>query len=104
DMSIENSSAGGPPMPFGAGFHPYFAVPRADKAKATITTKATRAFDNVTKKDGPFRGFDLTQGEVDLHLHDHGGTESTLAWGEGAGARKVVVRGSPEFTHWVVWT
>lgn len=94
---IENT--GDRPMPFGVGFHPYFLVD--DKASARIDTRATRAFDNVTKKEVAFTGFDLTAKEVDLHLVDHGGNESALTWGDGA---RLAIKGSPEFTHWVVWT
>jgi galactose mutarotase-like enzyme len=94
---IENT--GDQPMPFGVGFHPYFLVD--DKASARIDTRATRAFDNVTKKEIPFTGFDLTAKEVDLHLVDHGSTESALTWGDGA---RLAIKGSPEFSHWVVWT
>ncbi|WP_437691083.1 galactose mutarotase [Sorangium sp. So ce176] len=104
DLCITNETGGGaPPMPFGAGFHPYFAVSQADKARTTIETRATRAFDNTTKQEAPFSGFDLTRPEVDLHLIDHGAAESALAIGGEAGLR-VAVRASPEFTHWVVWT
>lgn len=87
------------PMSFGLGFHPYFAV--TDKAKATIDTRATRAFDNVTKKAAPFSGFDLTKKEVDLHLLDHGSTGSALHLGGGA---RIDIRASSDFTRWVVWT
>jgi galactose mutarotase-like enzyme len=98
EMRIENR--GRTPMPFGAGFHPYFAVPDAAKAATTITTAATRAYDNAQKRDVPFHGFDLTAAEVDLHLDDHGSTESSLVSGD----LTVRLRGSAEFTHWVVWT
>jgi galactose mutarotase-like enzyme len=97
-MRIENRSA--TPMPFGAGFHPYFAVPDADKAAVRIPTQATRAFDNREKRDIAFAGFDLTATEVDLHLYDHGTTAASLV----AGDTTIVLAGSPEFTHWVVWT
>jgi galactose mutarotase-like enzyme len=86
-------------MPYGLGFHPYFRV--ADKAAAKIDTHATRAFDNVTKKDVAFTGFDFTVPEVDLHLLDHGGSSSALHLGDGS---RIDVRGSPEFTRWVVWS
>jgi galactose mutarotase-like enzyme len=86
-------------MPFAFGIHPYFLV--ADKAKARIATQATRAFDNVRKEVVPFRGFDLTAREVDLHLLDHGGTESALTWKDGS---RMAIRGSAELTRWVVWT
>lgn len=92
----------GAPMPFSFGFHPYFAVPDADKAAARIPSGATRAFDNVTKADVEVRGpIDLTAKEVDLHLVDHGAPEATL---ELPGGRRVIVRASPEYTRWVVWT
>ncbi|WP_437877551.1 galactose mutarotase [Sorangium sp. So ce513] len=104
DIRITNETGeGAPPMPFGVGFHPYFAVSQADKARTSIETRATRAFDNTTKQEVPFSGLDLTRPEVDLHLLDHGGTESALAI-EGEAGLRIAVRGSPEFTHWVVWT
>jgi galactose mutarotase-like enzyme len=98
EMRIENRGAA--PMPFGAGFHPYFAVSGADKAAARIPTKATRAFDNVAKKEIAFTGFDLDAAEVDMHLFDHGSTDGSLI----AGDLDVAVRCSADFTHWVVWT
>jgi galactose mutarotase-like enzyme len=98
EMRIENRATA--TMPFGAGFHPYFAVPDAAKARARIATRATRAWDNAAKARVPFTGFDLTAAEVDLHLMDHGSTESSLVVDDLA----VHVRGSAEFTHWVVWT
>jgi len=100
DLVVRNT--GGEPMPFGAGFHPYFVVPDAEKRGATIETGATRAFDNVTKKTGalPASGIDLTLSEVDLHLEDHGAQPIALAWPKG----RIGLRGSPEFGRWVVWT
>jgi galactose mutarotase-like enzyme len=98
EMRIENTGTAG--MPFGVGFHPYFAVAEADKDRVRIPTAATRAFDNKRKLEGAFTGFDLTADEVDLHLHDHGGSEATLATPSG----DVVLRGSAELGHWVVWT
>jgi galactose mutarotase-like enzyme len=97
EARIENR--GDTPMPFGAGFHPYFAVPDADKPGARIATRATRAFDNVAKREIAFAGFDLGAAEVDLHLLDHGSTEGSLI----AGDLGVAVRCSADFTHWVVW-
>jgi len=93
---VQNTSDS--PMPYGFGFHPYFRV--EDKASARIDTKATRAFDNVAKQVIPFAGFDLTKGEVDLHLLDHGSDTSALH----ADGAVIEVRASPEHTRWVVWT
>jgi len=98
EMRVENR--GDAPMPFGAGFHPYFAVPDADKAAARIPTRATRAFDNKAKREIAFGGLDLTAEEVDVHLHDHGSTRASLSVGD----TDIVLEGSPELTHWVVWT
>jgi galactose mutarotase-like enzyme len=90
-------NTGSAPMPFGFGFHPYFAFTQAEKARLAVATRATRGFDNVTKKDVGLTGpIDLTAPEVDMHLYDHGSTESALG--------DVVVRASSEYTHWVVWT
>lgn len=98
DQRFTNKSS--EPMPFGAGFHPYFHVKQSDKGAARVGTKATRAFDNVTKKAIALSGIDLTRPEIDLHLEDHGAVPCTLTWPAG----EIVVRGSPEFSHWVIWT
>jgi galactose mutarotase-like enzyme len=90
-------------LPFGAGYHPYFAVPDAHKGGVHIPTGATRAFDNTQKREVPFTGFDLTQPEVDLHLLDHGASSGEL-WIEGGDGARISLQGSEEFTHWVIWT
>lgn len=87
------------PMPFALGYHPYFRV--ADKALARIDTRATRAFDNVSKQVVPFTGFDLSAPEVDLHLLDHGSTHSALHFGDGS---RLELDASLDYSHWVVWT
>jgi galactose mutarotase-like enzyme len=113
DLAITNEDRS--PMPFGAGFHPYFAIPDAEKPNARIATRASRVFDNVRKQHAPFSGFDLAAPELDLHLVDHGSAESSIEIADDeVTARavprpshpggRVVVRASPEFTHWVVWT
>jgi galactose mutarotase-like enzyme len=97
DMSFTNRADG--TMPFGAGFHPYFAVPQSSKAAARVETNATRAFDNVTKQTGALTTIDLDRGEVDLHLVDHRG-DCVLRTND----RAIRIRGSSEFSRWVVWT
>jgi galactose mutarotase-like enzyme len=101
DQRVENP--GRQTLPFAFGFHPYFAVPVADKARARIDTTATRAFDNVAQKEialsaGPI---DLGAGEVDLHLLDHGRSDAALVLPDGG---RVELIGSPEYRRWVVWT
>lgn len=95
------SNTGKAPMPFGAGFHPYFRVAQAEKASARVLTGATRAFDNRSKQRGPLAGIDLAGAEVDLHLEDHGALPCGLRLPSG---RTVELRGSPEYAQWVVWT
>jgi galactose mutarotase-like enzyme len=97
EFEVTNESAA--PMPFAFGLHPYFAV--HDKSAARIPTRATRAFDNVTKRIVPFDGFDLTRPEVDLHLLDHGATRGVLELGDRSA---IVIDTSAEFIRWVVWT
>lgn len=97
EQRFENT--GNDPMPFGAGFHPYFHVKQADKKAARVGTTATRAFDNVTKQTVAL-AIDLATKETDLHLQDHGAKPCTLEWASGL----IAVRGSEELTHWVVWS
>lgn len=97
---IENRGATA--LPFGMGFHPYFAVADGDKAHTAVPTDATRAWDNRAKAMVTLTGpIDLTAAEVDLHVVDHGRDDATLALADGA---RVVVSASPEFGRWVIWT
>lgn len=97
---IENRGA--TPMPFAMGFHPYFHVADGEKARASIATAATRAWDNAAKTMVTLAApIDLTLAEVDLHLDDHGRDDATLALPDG---HRVVVSASPEYRRWVIWT
>lgn len=98
EQRIENH--GPEPMPFGAGFHPYFAVPQLQKGQVVFHTNATRVFDNVTKETRPIGAVDFTAKEVDLHLLDHGQSEATVELPGGL----LHVRCSTEFKRWVLWT
>ncbi len=91
-------NAGAEPLPCALGYHPYFAVPRADKARSAIPTRATRAWDNVRKEERAVGDLDLSHGEVDLHLINHGSSGATLSGPWGA----VALAG--HFSRWVVWT
>ena len=64
-----------------------------------IPTRATRALVNKRKRDVDFIGFDLGAEEVDLHLYDHGTADASLL----SSAFDLALRGSSEFSHWVVW-
>ncbi len=98
--TIENRSA--TDLPFALGFHPYFHVPDADKARCRLATDATRGFDNVTKTTvDVVSPIDLTPKEVDLHLANHTPHEATL---ERANGDRIVVAADAAFGRWVVWT
>lgn len=98
ETTVRNTSD--TPLPFSLGFHPYFEVRDADKAKTKIPTDATRAWDNFGKKEVEVTPIDLTVQEVDLHLYDHPLHEATLERVND----HIVVSGDPEFSRWVVWT
>ncbi len=88
-------------MPLHAGFHPYFRVPDALKSRATISTDATRAFDNTSGRTEAFAGFDLERSEVDLHLLDHHARTTRL---HVAGEPATRIDMDSSFTTLVVWT
>jgi galactose mutarotase-like enzyme len=90
------------PMPLHLGYHPYFFVPHAHKASATVETDASRAWDNRQGATVGFSGLDLTGPEVDMHLLDHSLQGTTLE--RGPGLRPVELAWSPSFTTLVVWT
>jgi galactose mutarotase-like enzyme len=50
DFRLHNRDAS--PLPFALGYHPYFRA--TDKLQTRIDTRATRAFDNLTKHTGAF--------------------------------------------------
>lgn len=100
ETTIENRSKD--EMPFAYGFHPYFEIADAQKARASVPTKARKAWDNVKKANVDVTApIDLTVKEVDLHLVDHGSDRMELDLGDGA---TVVVTGDEAFRRWVVWT
>jgi galactose mutarotase-like enzyme len=97
DFRLHNRDAS--PLPFALGYHPYFRT--TDKLETRIDTRATRAFDNVTKQTGAFTSFDFAAREVDLHLLDHGSSTSALHFRDGS---HIDLHASREFTRWVVWS
>lgn len=97
DFKLHNRDASS--FPFALGYHPYFQVD--DKPETRVDTRATRAFDNVTKQTVAFTRFDFRAPEVDLHLLDHGSSESALHFRDGA---HIDLRASQAFRRWVVWS
>ena len=96
-LTFTVTNRGAAPMPLHFGLHPYFFVPLDEKAGATVTTSATRAFDNRTGQTGPLPRFSFGGEEVDLHLLDHAEPRTTLRG-------RVALAWSPGFTTLVLWT
>lgn len=95
-------NVGEKPMPIAPGLHPYFAIPDSAKARARVTTDATRGFDNVTKKDVAITGpLDLTAAELDVYLLDHRPRETRFVR---PGMRDVLIRFGADQEALVVWT
>ncbi len=94
----EVENPGTDPLPFALGYHPYFAVPAADKAACRIPSRATRAWDNAARREIALGAIELAHGEVDLHLLDHDARGATLETPEGT----VDVGG--DLGRWVIWT
>lgn len=99
EAAVENRAV--EPLPLHFGLHPYFRVADAQKPRARVECDATRAWDNVAKREVAFPGWDLTAPELDLHALDHPTPSATLQRDDG---RRITVSGSPELRHWVVWT
>lgn len=87
------------PMPYALGYHPYFAVAAADRARVRVPTAARRAFDNVQKRDVDLDEIRFGDTEVDLHLSGHGGSTASLELPDGV----VTLAGDSAFERWVVW-
>jgi len=94
---IENRSE--TPMPFGFGTHGYFAI--AEPSSFVLESPATRAYDNVSKREVPFdaRSLSLGQAEIDLHLVDHGASSIAFSLD---GARVEI--DAPGHRRWVIWS
>jgi len=86
-------------MPFGFGTHPYFALGTPNAF--TITSPATRAFDNVTRREVAFDARTLVLGasEIDLHLIDHTGPSIAFS----TDVARVTID-APEHARWVIWS
>jgi galactose mutarotase-like enzyme len=97
EAHVENRSAS--PMPFGFGTHGYFAL--ADAASFTLASKATRAFDNVTKSEVAFDASALSVGEreIDLHLLDHDAASISFTVDDVR-----VTIDAPDHARWVIWS
>ncbi|MDX2230034.1 MAG: aldose epimerase [Leptolyngbyaceae cyanobacterium bins.349] len=89
------------PMPFSAGFHPYFAI--EDKAKLQLQIPANQYDDNVSKSVQAYAGgFDFGVDEIDAAFTE---ISSPVASVTDAGrSQRLTLTFSPEFSTIVFWT
>jgi galactose mutarotase-like enzyme len=89
------------PMPFSAGFHPYFTV--QDKAQLHFQIPASEFQDQRTKTLHSFAGqFDFGQDEIDVAFADLSSPVATVT--DLARSQRVTFSFSPEFSLLVFWT
>lgn len=89
------------PMPLHFGLHPYFRVPPASKARASVETTATKAWNNRSKSVGPVPKLDFGGEELDVHLLDHAAKHIVLQRGDGT---DVPLSWSAGFDTVILWT
>ncbi|XGV98931.1 MAG: aldose epimerase [Leptolyngbya sp. BL-A-14] len=89
------------PMPFSAGFHPYFQV--LDKTQLEVDIPATHLLDQPTKTTRPFNGiFDFEQDEIDVAFTALS-SQSARVTDRAQGLRLTLTQGD-EFSIMVFWT
>lgn len=89
------------PMPFSAGFHPYFSV--LDKAQLEVEIPASQLLDQPTKTTHPFDGrFDFEQDEIDVAFTALS-SQSAHVIDRAQGLRLTLTQ-NDEFSIMVFWT
>ncbi len=89
------------PMPFSAGFHPYFQV--LDKTQLEVDIPADRLLDQPTKSEHPFSGkFDFEQDEIDVAFTNLSRQSASIT--DRAQGLRLTLTQSDEFSIIVFWT
>ncbi len=89
------------PMPFSAGFHPYFAV--QDKDQLRVQIPSSQYDDNMTKSVQAFSGqFNFELDEIDAAFTELSSRVSSVV-DEGR-SQRLTLTFSPEFSTLVFWT
>jgi galactose mutarotase-like enzyme len=98
-LEAQIANVGDQEMPFGFGTHPYFSITKP--ASFRIASDATRAFDNVTKREIAFAAPSLSLGEseIDLHLIDHSSASMRFE----VDGTPITIE-APEHRRWVIWS
>jgi galactose mutarotase-like enzyme len=97
---VENRDTG--PLPWALGFHPYFAIPNAEKGALSIAHDAAHAWDNVARRNVAAEPLQFTPTtETDLHLLDDRSATKVLCRGALPWLELTV---SDERPVWVLWS
>lgn len=89
------------PMPFSAGFHPYFAV--QDKTKLRLHIPSSQYDDNVTKSVQAYPGyFDFHVDEIDAAFTEISSHVASVV--DESRSQRLTLTFSPEFSTVVFWT
>ena len=89
------------PMPFAAGFHPYFLIP--DKDQVDVEIPANQYGVKGTPDMSPFDGsFDYSQEEIDIFLRPLQAREASLS--DRRRKLKIAVRYGAAYSTLVFWT
>jgi len=89
------------PMPFSAGFHPYFKV--EDKSQLRLHIPATQYDDNITKSVQAYAGgFDFNVDEIDAAFTEVASPVASVV--DAGRSHRVTLTFSPEFSTVVFWT
>lgn len=89
------------PMPFSAGFHPYFQV--LDKTQLEVDIPASHLLDQPTKTTRPFNGiFDFEQDEIDVAFIELSSQSASVT--DRAQGLRLMLTQSDEFSIMVFWT
>lgn len=89
------------PMPFSAGFHPYFQV--ADKTQLQFEIPATELLNHIDRTTHPFAGsFDLNADEIDVAFRDLSQPAASVT--DLAQHTRLTLSFDPLFSTLVFWT
>jgi len=94
------TNTGTTPLPYSAGFHPYFAAP--DKSALEFSLPSTVYQEKSTPEPRAFTGFDLTQPEIDWAFRDLTATHATVV--DRSRGLTLTLSFDPAFTTLVFWT
>ncbi|MDJ0737530.1 MAG: aldose epimerase [Nostocaceae cyanobacterium] len=101
EIQQQYTNLGSEPMPFSAGFHPYFAI--ADKNQLELEIPAQSYQNQITKENHPFNGtFDFSQDEIDVAFKQVSAQSAAVI--DHSRKLKLTLDYDPIFSTLVFWT